>query len=163
MVIVMSDFPNFQNQLEKDVVIVDLDGTLCNHSHRLHLALAGQWKEYHALCVDDKLNEDVAWFLSVLPREIFVIVLSGREETVKEETIQWLVKHNVAQYIDEILLRPEGDYSPDIELKPAMLDDYFENLPWRNRVLVALDDRNRVVEMWRLLGIPCWQVREGSI
>jgi hypothetical protein len=159
----MSEFPDFEPQLRKDIVIVDLDGTLCDHSHRLHLALAGQWNEYHALCVDDKINEDVSWFLSMLKPDCFVIVLSGREESVKDQTIQWLVKHDVARFIDEILLRPIGDYTPDIILKPAMMDDYFNGLNWHSRVLVALDDRDKMIECWRLLGIPAWQVRQGLI
>ena len=50
-------------------------------------------------------------------------------------------------------------YMPDEKLKKAMLDEFMEDI---NDVYLVVDDRDKVVKMWRSLGLNTWQVAEGN-
>jgi len=56
-------------------------------------------------------------------------------------------------------MRSVGDHTDDGVLKPSWLSD--GTIP-RERVHLAIDDRNRVVKAWRDAGIPCLQIAEGD-
>lgn len=146
----------------KNVIIVDLDGTVCDHLHRVHLGQAGVWEEYHAACVDDEPNEDVATIIRMILAfvKFDVIFLTGRNEKFRSVTIEWLRKHRL--YSDTLLMRPDGNYERTEELKLKMLEEYFGNKEIAmERILFALDDTDRIVEAFRNYGLPCWQVRQG--
>jgi FMN phosphatase YigB (HAD superfamily) len=144
------------------VIVVDLDGTLCNASHRDHLAVAGQWDEFHSKLMDDEPWPDVKAFLDLFwtvnsVTEDFVIVgLTGRNEQWRGKTLEWFSKHEL--FMDELLMRPDKDFTPDAELKPRML---LERFP-QESILFILEDRDKVVDAWRNAGFNCWQVRPGG-
>ena len=54
---------------------------------------------------------------------------------------------------------PDMRYMPDEKLKKAMLDEFVEDI---NDVYLVVDDRDKVVKMWRSLGLNTWQVAEGN-
>ena len=43
----------------EDIFLLDLDGTLCDVSHRKQLAKSKAWNEFHGLCHLDEPNPDV--------------------------------------------------------------------------------------------------------
>jgi len=146
------------------IVVVDLDGTLCDSAHREHLARAKQWDEFHCLLGEDKPNKAVAKLLLTLmnmPEGPVVVGLTGRNERYRLMTLRWLDKHGLA--LDDLLMRPDDNYQSDHELKPQMLDDWLtaQELT-RSDVWFILEDREKVVEAWRNLGHECWQVRAGG-
>jgi hypothetical protein len=149
-------------------IIVDLDGTLCDSSHRNHLAQAGQWDEFHRLCKDDQPNEDVVALLqrfasSDEPYPVRVVAITGRNEHWRKVTTSWLLYHQIAHLIDEIHMRPDGDFQPDIELKIGIILKAFGSIEnARKEILFCLDDRDKVVTGFRDVGLNCWQVREGA-
>ena len=51
-----------------------------------------------------------------------------------------------------VLLRPDGDSTPDQDLKRDWLRGYG-----KERILFAVDDRQKVVDMWRAEGVVCLQ------
>tara|TARA_R110002020_G_scaffold227539_13_gene438195 strand:+ start:10087 stop:10632 length:546 start_codon:yes stop_codon:yes gene_type:complete len=59
----------------------------------------------------------------------------------------------------ELYMREEGDNRKDSIVKREMYEEYIK--PHYN-VKLVLDDRNQVVDMWRELGLPCWQVAAGN-
>lgn len=147
------------------IIVTDLDGTLCNCAHRVHLAQAGQWDEFHSRLSDDPLFTDVAEFLmhfSVIGGfEIWAV--SGRNERYRTETMRWLRKHDIE--IDRIYLRPDNDYTVDHVLKPRMLLELGfagQSDKMLQETLCVLDDRDKVVEAYRNAGLNCWQVRNGT-
>lgn len=156
--------------LEMKIIVVDLDGTVCDTAHRNHLAQAKDWDAFHAAAKDDRPRADVAFFLSVLARrsvldEILLVACTGRNERYRQTTLEWLIKHDLAVF-DTILMRPDGDRRLDVEVKPAMLAEFVEGLevPGCEMPTVAfiLEDRDRVVEAWRNLGYATWQVAPGG-
>jgi len=143
----------------KDIIIFDLDGTLALIEHRRHFVEAGkrQWKEFFAACVDDKPNVPVIRIYQSMLTCGFPFqhkIFSGRSDEVRKETEEWLDKH-VGLY-HELKMRREGDYTPDEELKRAWA------LPILNRIYCVFDDRDKVVKMWRDLGVTCLQVADGG-
>jgi len=142
---------------EAQIVVIDLDGTLCNSKHREHLAVAGQWDEFHSMLGDDEPWADTKGLLDILyGAGIGVVGLTGRNEKFRNSTLDWLTKNDI--WLDELMMRPDNNYMPDHELKPKMLEDKHE----KDDILFILEDRDKVVEAWRNLGYNCWQVRPGG-
>jgi len=131
--------------LEK-IVICDLDGTLCDISHR---------SPYDAsTCEQDGLNQVVA---NILKTKEYVFLLTGREEKYRLQTERFLENHRI-KYMD-LIMRKSGDYRKDAIIKEEIYNQYIKN---KYNVEFILDDRNQVVEMWRNLGLTCLQVAEGD-
>lgn len=140
------------------IVIFDLDGTLANIEHRKHLIEREepQWDDFYKACVNDSPNETVIKMFNLLRDNGNVMVIfSGRGDVVRKETYQWLRKHGVQP--DVLLMRPEGDFTPDNELKRNWL-----KILNKKDVACVFDDRDKVVKMWRDEGLTCFQVAEGN-
>ena len=58
-----------------------------------------------------------------------------------------------------LYLRKDGDFRTDDVTKREIFDKILTDgfVP-----RIALDDRDQVVSMWRSIGLPCFQVREGK-
>lgn len=143
-------------------IVVDLDGTLCDCSHRVSLAQAGQWEEFHSLCKDDKPYWPVVEVLRSLEERHHLLFLSGRNASQLKATADWCENWSVPCPAD-ILLRPKDDYRPDIELKTSLLEEFFGSKEQvLASVLFCLDDRDKVVEGLRNYGLTVFQTREGD-
>lgn len=152
--------------IEENVIIIfDLDGTLCDIEHRRHLVTKprSDWKEFYKACVDDKPKRAVLQLLHSLLRDGQVIeIWSGREESVREETLSWFRTHApfvINPHNVTLRMRPAGDYTPDDVLKELWLDE-MQTIGWR--IDLTFDDRDKVVAMWRRRGITCAQIAPGN-
>ena len=148
---------------EKPNIIVDLDGTLAILDHRLHF-VSGQkkdWESFFKACVNDSPNQDVIDLVSRIVRSasdaspIEVHIFSGRNEIVRQETLEWLGRY--VSFDFSLLMRPEKDHRPDALLKKDFLE--MSGLTPEN-TLCVLDDRKSVVDMWRAEGFTCLQVAD---
>lgn len=149
----------------KPLYIFDLDGTLALIHHRRHFVenRANRWDEFFAACVDDKPNIPVIETMTSLQNggmcEIWI--WSGRSDIVRNETMEWLADHT-RQYWrhDEVKMRTHGNYTPDDVLKKHWYDT-MSNVD-KARLVATFDDRDRIVKMWRDLGVTCFQVAPGD-
>ncbi|OPC85350.1 polynucleotide kinase [Embleya scabrispora] len=132
-------------------VLCDIDGTLAlNESGR------GPY-DFHR-CGEDTVNRAVADELALHDRANHIIVLlSGRGSEYRPETVAWLAAHGIAY--DELWMRPLGDFRRDDLVKAELFDKHVRH---RFAVRFTLDDRDRVVALWRRMGIPTWQVNYGA-
>lgn len=145
------------------IVIFDLDGTIALIDHRRHYvqgkgskATKEDWRNFYAACVDDEPNTPVVVILRVLFMAGHdVIIFSGRSDEVRPQTEEWLNKHRIPFH--SLMMRKEGDYTPDEELKRSWLP-----LVSKEQILCVFDDRQKVVNMWRAAGLPCLQVAAGD-
>lgn len=139
----------------KDSVIFDLDGTLCDITHRLHYIKGDNknWPAFHQSCILDVPKMDMIGLFQSLDHHYTMYIVSGRSDSVREQTKVWLRKHNIVPF--KLIMRKEGDYTPDHILKASWLAD--GTLPPKDEILMAVDDRTRVVNMWRDEGITCLQ------
>ncbi len=75
----------------------------------------------------------------------------------RADTTNWLVLHRVPY--QRVIMRKFKDFRPDDEVK---LDLYEEFIEPDYEVRLVLDDRQRVVDMWRRIGLRCLQVDVGD-
>lgn len=138
-------------------VIFDLDGTLADITHRLHLIKREQghkdWDQFFALCGADKLIEPVAHvYEAMIQSGHRVEVWSGRSDQCRAETELWFRSRGLSAPA-LLRMRCQGDYTPDHLLKESWID-------WDRLPDLVFDDRQRVVDMWRNNGLRCAQVAQ---
>lgn len=135
-------------------VVFDLDGTLADIGHRVHFVHNGKrdWKSFFAACVGDMPNLHVIDTLRAhVEAGHTVRIWSARSDVVRTETEAWLASYGIDPWRLQHM-RADGDSTPDVELKRYWLNQ--EGI----RPDLIYDDRQRVVDMWRAEGIPCFQV-----
>ncbi len=128
------------------VVLSDMDGSLS-------LFDRDKKSPYNRDFENDELNVALASIL----RGNNVILLSGRNEKFRKQTEEFLNKNNV-EYL-ALFMRKDGDDRNDVIVKKEI----FENeIRGKYNVKFIADDRNRLVSLWRSMGIPCFQVNDGD-
>lgn len=144
--------PHYQPQDETlpKAILCDLDGTLAILSRSPFAPLA---------CETDIVNEPIAEIVrNYFKLGVQVILLSGREDHSRALTEKWLQQHNIPYH--HLYMRKEKDYRKDSIIKKELFDQYIKD---KYFVQFVLDDRNQVVNLWRLdLGLPCLQVNYGD-
>ncbi len=150
---------NWPSGHKPGAIICDLDGTLCNIDHRLHHVKNGRkdWKQFFEAMTQDRANP---WCLDILRvTHLDVVFCSGRPDDYKNHTVAWLNKNARLEKGFHLLMRRAGDFRADDIVKEIILD--FEILT-RFAPAVVIDDRQRVVDMWRRRGLVCLQCAEGE-
>lgn len=131
-------------------IIVDIDGTLALHGSRNPYDTT----RYH----EDTLNVPVARVMDMaVSKGHEVIIVSGRDDTYRDVTIKWLARFGIKP--TELFMRKAGDRRADSEIKREIFEESIRD---HYDIQFVLDDRNRVVKMWRQLGLTCLQVAEGN-
>ena len=142
--------------------VFDLDGTLSIVGDRVgHLNEdPPNWDAFYARCGEDDVHRNVMRLYSILHHNADgrIIILTGRRESCRQDTIRWFGKWNIPRPA-YLLMRPNGDYVHDTELKPRLLRDIGAT---PDTVTGIFEDRNSVVKEWRRLGYTCFQVAEGD-
>ena len=132
-------------------IIVDVDGTLALKSPNRSIY------EY-AKVYEDSLNIPVYKAVtSFAGTDCAIIIMSGRDDDCKDVTVEWLMSKNVP--FKEIYMRSTGDKRSDDIVKRELFEN---NLRGRFFVEAVFDDRQKVVDMWRSLGLTTFQVADGS-
>lgn len=138
--------------MKKKAIIVDLDGTLADIAHRRKYVEGKKkdWKNFNKHIIKDDLNQ---WCAEIIRRMIpdhHVLLVSGRTDELKGETMEWLKKHGVP-YTD-LMMRKDKDYRDDTVVKREI---YEAEIKPHYDVLFVIDDRAKVVKMWRDQGLVC--------
>lgn len=127
-----------------------------------NISFKPDWPLFFQSCVDDLPNRPVIASLRAhVALGHTVMIVSGRSDEVRAQTEAWLFQHVFTGMACTFapIMRPAGDFTPDDVLKRNWLLD--GTIP-RDRVLCAYDDRDKVVAMWRSMGVPCFQVAPGD-
>ena len=171
----------------KNTVIFDLDGTLANIDARRLKAGSPSGKTPTPSKMDwdvffdpdniklDTPNDPVIKMAQLFKKDGFkIVIFSGRNDRSFDTTKQWLNQNDVP--FDLLVMRPdkfkdkswpiaEGNpatpdmrFMPDEILKKKMLDTFVDI----NDVFLVVDDRDKVVKMWRDLGLNTFQVAPGD-
>jgi len=146
-------------------VIVDLDGTLALVDKRRELARKPNGKLNWDIFLDpanitlDEPNKPIIELVQLLESVAYsVVIVSGRRHEMLRETILWLIKHNISY--NALFIREPKDYRSDVIVKREIYDKYIDgawDIKW------VLDDRKRVVDMWRNeLNLTVLHVAEGD-
>ena len=168
--------------MNKKTVIFDLDGTLANIDTRRNMSLKPNGKLDWDIFADpssilswDAPNDPVIKMAQMFHNDGFnIVIFSGRNDRGFDATVQWLNNNHVP--FDLLVMRPDkfkdkswpiadGNpatpdmrFMPDEILKKKMLDTFVDI----NDVFLVVDDRDKVVKMWRDLGLNTFQVAPGD-
>ena len=168
--------------MNKKTVIFDLDGTLANIDVRRDKSMKPNgklnWDIFAApdsIMDWDKPNAPVIKMAQMFKADGFkIVIFSGRNDRGFDATVQWLNDFKVP--FDLLVMRPDkfkdkswpiadGNpatpdmrFMPDEILKKVMLDTFVDI----NDVFLVVDDRDKVVKMWRDLGLNTFQVAPGN-
>lgn len=136
-----------------DCILVDIDGTMALRNGRGPF----DW----AKVGEDAPNQQVVSLVqSFLHNEdCDVIFVSGRDEICRTDTETWLDRVVDGRDPNLLYMRPQGDTRDDRIVKREM---YEREVKGKYNVRFVLDDRDKVVKMWRQLGLTCLQVAEGN-
>jgi len=143
-------------------VLVDVDGTVADISHRLHFVTSKpkNWKAFRddELVKHDKPAHHVISVVNGLRSTGHAIIfVSGRTEDQRAATETWLNVHWLIPADQPLLLlmRANGDNRDDCIVKGEILA-WLRSIgvePW-----LAIDDRPKVLRMWMEAGLSVIQV-----
>lgn len=142
--------PVSMNTNNPKTVIFDVDGTLVTMGDRSPY----EW---------DKVDRDhpnhlvIQLYMMYYQKGYECIIVSGRDGSCREKTFNHLRQYVPIQDSD-LYMREAGDSRPDYIVKEEILHKLAE----KYNVILAIDDRNSVVDMWRENGITCFQVAPGD-
>jgi hypothetical protein len=150
-------------------VVFDLDGTLTDPIARVNKHLIDHSRGYphkrdnvdwDAFFLDCDLDEPMPHTLETL-RALHsdghkVEIWTGRGAIARQKTNDWLMLHGVPQeVIASMIMRTIGDHRDDDVMKADWTAHY-------GTPDLVFEDRNRVVAMWRRMGVPCFHVADGN-
>lgn len=165
--------------------IFDIDGTLADCSHRVEFLINHKgerddnfWHKFYSTMSEDKaIEETIEIHNSLLHRGFNIIYITGRNEEWREETLKWLYNNiysglveHLSEEVEEILLnhldnslymRPKGSREDDTTLKPKIIEGILKDNPYM-KIMGMFEDRKRVVDSVRKMGIRVYHVDEGN-
>ena len=147
-------------------VIVDIDGTISKVGDRIkHLQSDPKdWDSFYERCDEDEPIYPVIDLVRYLSKEYEIIFLSGRKESCRKKTDEWISKYVGINYRC-LWLRDDTDHRHDIYGKPEILEEmeYVTGKHFcRENIAFILEDRTSMVKKWRELGYTCLQVADGD-
>ena len=146
----------------KGFVLCDLDGTLCDIEHRLKYAKGEEkdWGKFFAGIPDDKLRQETLdKLLAYEEAGHEIIFVSARPEDHREATEVWLEKAlNGYRIHKTLIICTAHNKRDDVEVKQQVFDNYFKD---KYPIEVVIDDRPKVIRMWRENGLNVIDVGPG--
>ena len=149
----------------KNTVIFDLDGTLALIHKRRNISTKSNGKlDWDKFFDPSNIKLDVPNKPVVKMAQLFaqdgytIIIFSGRSDKTATATVVWLKQNKVP--FNKLVMRDSkiNHFTPDDILKKDMLDKHVDI----NDVFRVVDDMNKVVDMWRSLGLDVFQVADGD-
>ncbi len=142
--------PVFNPELP-NAVIFDIDGTL-SHAN-------GKRGYFDWDFVDrDDLDEIVKKTYELYKNAGYtILVVTGRDDKAREATERWLEFYGIVH--DGLYMRTADDYRKDNTVKKEIYDNHIKD---RYNIHIVFDDRQKVVDMWRSLGLKVFQVMKAD-
>jgi phosphoglycolate phosphatase-like HAD superfamily hydrolase len=129
------------------IAIFDIDGVLADATHRQHHVQGRpkDWNAFFAAVGEDPVLEHGRARLRTLAAEHDVVLLSGRPESTRADTVDWLERHGITA--SQLVLRADADHRPAADLKAELVT----RIGSPDTVLIVVDDDPSIVE--RLAGM----------
>lgn len=139
-------------------IIVDIDGTVASHYNDVGEQMRGHY-EYSKVSDDLPIPEVLEVIAALADAGNGIIFVSDREDSCREETVEWLARFGFSPDSYKLFMRKTGDHRKDFIIKYEI---FRENIAEHYDILVCIDDRSQVVSMWREIGIRTLQVADGD-
>lgn len=142
---------------EKQIVLVDLEGTLSDCGHRIHHWQKQDYDTWNELFPQDKPRPEVIDLVVALAEKYEIYIATAKPFEYYSDVDKWLKKHLPLQTV-EILMRPDGNEQTSPDLK----DSWVQALENEGKVIaLAIDDREDVIDMYSEVGTPIVDVSRG--
>jgi predicted kinase len=142
-----------QNKSKIPAIISDLDGTIA-----LFVGKRSPYDATNCDLIDEPFEETIEAIKMYYHANYDIIFCSGREDKYEPETRRFIEKHfPMMKY--ELFCRKTGDLRKDAIIKEEIYREKIEPRYW---IRVIFDDRCQVVNLWRSLGLRCFQVADGN-
>lgn len=144
---------------KRPAIIVDFDGTLCDAKSRRHY-LEGKDPNYDKFYEAAAFCQPHEWCKRIIENFISdheIILVTGQPEEFHKGIEDWMEKHDIA--VDRIYGRKSKDFRPDTVIKKEIYDEHIADF---YNVLFCLDDRKKVVDMWRAEGLTVLHCDDGE-
>lgn len=156
----------------KQAIICDLDGTFFDITERLKF-IQGETKDWKSFSDPQNIAEmDVVneWCADLLDGfyckkhrecdDYEIIFVSGRMKKQGVEFITWeSIRRAVGTEDFQLHMRDDKDYRDDTVIKKEL---YEQHIKGKYNVLFVIDDRKKVVDMWRNEGLVVLHCAEGN-
>lgn len=140
--------------------IFDLDGTLCDASHRQSYAHAKNWDAFHVRCAEDPPHlAEVLLARAWVAAGGKIAYNTGRTEPFRALTQLWLRSQQLPD--GPLFMRRETDRRPTTVAKREALMLIEALVDPGEQVAFIMEDKNSLVELWRSLGYTCFQPRQS--
>lgn len=135
-----------------NAIIVDLDGTLSDDTARSHYVTDGKrdFNTYHFLASEDPRHEFCYQIVNRFIVDTRVIFLTGRPESTRQATVNWLKDRCGFVTGYDLIMRPDGVYIKNHIFKQNI---YNTQIKGRYNILFAIDDLEEVCNMWQENGV----------
>ena len=135
-------------------IVCDIDGTLANVDHRrkhvrpsdITQKFKPNWKKFFDEMIHDSVNDWCREILNLMSERYPIVYATGRPNDYQENTLKWLDDNKLRFPGHSLFMRPKKDSRSDEFVKEIILE--FE-IKTRYNILFVIDDRKRVVDMWR--------------
>ena len=136
-----------------DCIIIDLEGTLSNCSHRIHYWGRNNFYQWNDLFHLDTVHESMVEIINrYRVNGVNIILCTAKSVLRAPEVMSWLKKNELLELIDQFYFRKIRDSRPSPEIKKEMLRSISEKF----NILIAFDDRPDICEMYDSYGIPSY-------
>lgn len=140
------------------IFVIDLDGTMFDNSHRLHLLPTGEdkndtakWAEFNGACKDDTPRWPVIHMVnSLIAGGKDVRFLTGRGKSAHAATLTQLADvTGRSRTLISLTMRSMDDHRPAAEFKAEVISKWLKSN--MHAEVVAIDDDPNIVEALRLI------------
>ena len=143
----------------KDIVIFDIDGTVANIDHRIHLIKADKdsgkrnWGLFFSLAKKDPVIEHTKTLNQFYAEKGYTVYfITGRPSNLRADTERWLTDNGF--FYTKLLMRGSRDRGHDYDSKKKVFEEDEFLSANKHRITCVYEDRLSVAKMWRDLGLP---------
>lgn len=148
--------------MDKSIIVVDLDGTVANLEHRLHFIQhenpeANDYDSFFRnVGRDEPIQSTIDLVKQYSEKGHPIVFVSGRSDVSRTDTMDWLDYHVKVDY-KALIMRRAGDKRPDTMVKQNFYDKYLKHYD----IGAVIDDRPSVIRMWEENGVNVIDVGDG--
>lgn len=129
-------------------ILVDIDGTLADMSGNGRSPY-----DYTRVGEDDLIHNVAEVVIRLFESGLRVIIMSGREDSCRQDTVNWLHKHEI--FFHELHMRKTADMRKDNIVKYELFNSHVRD---NYNVVGVFDDRKQVCYMWEAIGLTLFRV-----
>ena len=134
-------------------IIFDLENTISNSSHRMHLLYNCKHEEFQREFYHDSVNHNIKMFMkSIYNNGYKIVILTAKSAIYRLMVVKWLEENDICY--DELIMKHDLLKCSDSEFKEEYIKRNKQN------IMFAYDDVGANCEIFDKYNIPCLRVEQ---